>query len=337
MNVSVSKTSWHEIAAWALESDHHRTVMVPEMGAKIVSLVDKRDGFEWIVGPGTRPVRKVAYGAWWHEQDMAGWDEMFPTIIGCSYPGPGPLNGIQLPDHGEAWSMPWAVDPASETEVVLTLTGKALPYRLTRAVSFDAADALRFDYTLANLSTDQMPYIWAAHPQLVAGLDGEVLFPAAVDEVINTIPESWGWGPPETRFAWPEATSLDGRSVRLDRVGPPSLRQGRKLFAMPQVRPSWAAVLRRSSRHWLRFEWNADEVPYLGLWVDEGALNHESVVAPEPTTGWYDDLALAWQKGRVVTVEGGGIQHWSLTVRLGVDGNPAPGASQRLRKQETAG
>ena len=74
-------------ACLGLDSEMHRVVMVPEMGAKIVSLVDKRGGFEWMVGPGTRPVKPVAYGAWWHEQDMAGWDEMFPTIIACPFPG----------------------------------------------------------------------------------------------------------------------------------------------------------------------------------------------------------------------------------------------------------
>jgi len=325
MSNSVAHTTWHEIVAWAIENDTHRMVMVPGMGAKIVSLVDKRDGFEWVVGAGSRPVRPVAYGALWHEQDMAGWDEMFPTIIACPYPGPGPLHGTPLPDHGEAWTMPWAAEQTGEGELTLTLTGRALPYRLTRRASFTAPNTLRLSYTLVNLSSDPMPYIWAAHPQFAAGLDGEIVFPAAVTEVINTIPESWGWGPPETRFDWPEATAIDGRRVRLDKVGAPALHQARKLFALPQVRPSWAAVLRRTSGHWLRFEWNPQEVPYLGLWVDEGALNHEAVGAPEPTTGWYDNLALAWEKHEVTVVPAGATQAWTLTLKLGTDGNPVPG------------
>ncbi len=324
MAVSINQTIWHDQQAWTLESETHRVVMVPEMGAKIVSLRDKRDGFEWIVGPGDRPVKPVAYGAWWHEQDMAGWDEMFPTIIACPFPGSGLRNGTPLPDHGEAWTLPWVTAKAADGELALTLQGRVLPYRLTRTADFVAPDALRLRYALVNLADEPMPYIWAAHPQLVAGLDGEIVFPPEVTEVINTIPESWGWGPPETHFDWPEATAMDGRRVRLDQVGPPALRKGRKLFTMPAVRPSWAAVLRRQSGHWLRFEWNPAEIPYLGLWVDEGALNHESVAAPEPTTGWYDDLALAWEKREVTIVPAGATQQWMLTVKLGIDGNPVP-------------
>jgi hypothetical protein len=331
MGTAISQTTWHGIDAWALDSASHRAIMAPGMGAKIVSLVDKRDDFEWIVGPGTRQVKPVAYGAWWHEQDMAGWDEMFPTIIACPYPGAGPLNGTPLPDHGEAWTLPWTILSTAAGELSLLLEGRALPYRLTRAADFVAPSALRFRYVLTNLMSEPMPFVWAAHPQLRAGHDGEVIFPAEVTEVINTIPESWGWGPPETRFDWPEGATVDGQRVRLDKVGPPELRRGRKFFALPEVRPSWAAVLRRESGHWLRFEWNPAEVPYLGLWVDEGALNHESVAAPEPTTGWYDDLALAWQKGEVTVVPAGGVHQWTLTVHMGADGIPTPSLVGQLR------
>jgi hypothetical protein len=169
-----------------------------------------------------------------------------------------------------------------------------------------------------------MPYLWAAHPQFICGSDGQVIFPAEVTEVINTLSPEWGWGPPETRFAWPEATALDGTLVRLDRIGPPTLKRARKFFALPHVRPDWAAVLRRDTGQWLRLEWDAQQVPYLGVWVDEGALNHASVAAPEPMTAWYDDLSLAYRKGEVATLPAGGTHTWTLTVRLGNDHQPSP-------------
>lgn len=321
----IESTSWHELPAWALDSDAARVVMVPVMGAKIVSLRDKRGGLEWIVGPVPgRPVKPATYAAPFTKQDMAGWDEMFPTIIACPYPGPGPLSGAPLPDHGEAWSLPWAVAKTANGELALTLRGRALPYRLTRAASFVAPDVLTLRYTLENLGDAPMPYIWAAHPQFLAGRDCQIILPPEVTEVINTIPAAWGWGPPGTRLGWPEATAIGGRRVRLDEVGPPSLGKARKFFATLEVRPSWAAVVRRESGHWLRLEWNPDEVPYLGLWVDEGAVNCEAVVVPEPTTGWYDDLALACRKQQVKVVPGGGFHEWTLTVRLGANGNPRP-------------
>jgi len=59
---------------------------------------------------GNRPFKPVAYGAVFVDQDMSGWDEMFPTINACTYPAPSPYAGITLPDHGEVWVLPWEHD-----------------------------------------------------------------------------------------------------------------------------------------------------------------------------------------------------------------------------------
>ncbi len=343
----IRSTLWHELPAWALESEALRVVIVPRMGAKIVSLVDRRGDLEWLPGPMPgRSVRPVAYGAPFAEQDMAGWDEMFPTILACPYPGPGPQHGIPLPDHGEAWALPWEVTRAAEGELTLTLRGRALPYRLTRTATLGQTgiealaghlhdpgqpaeasnpdDALILRYTLENLGDDPMPYMWAAHPQFLAGADCRIVLPPELTEVVNTAGPDVGWGPREARYAWPKATAPDGRRVRLDEVGLPALHRGRKFFAPPDARPAWVEVRRGDSGHSLRLAWDPAEVPYFGLWVDEGLVNSEAVVAPEPTTGWYDDVALAWEKQEVTVVPARATVEWRLTVRLGAMGSPVP-------------
>ncbi len=324
MNTAIHQTVWHDLSAWALESETLRTIIVPELGAKLVSLFDKRNRLEWLVGSGNRPFRRVPYGATFTDQDMSGWDEMFPTISACSYPGPGDRQGAPLPDHGEVWALPWSLDMASAGRVTLSVEGQALPYRLTRTAEFSAADTLQLHYQLVNLGSHDMPYIWAAHPQFTCGLEAEAVFPVQVSEVCNTIPALWGWGEPETRFDWPLATAIDGTETRLDRIGPPSRHQARKFFVLPDVQVSWAGLIRQPSRDWLRLEWNPIHVPYFGLWIDEGALNHESVAALEPTTGFYDSLVVAWDKQRVAMIEPGGTHEWTLSARVGTGEQPFP-------------
>jgi galactose mutarotase-like enzyme len=319
---TISQTSWYGLNAWALSTAELSTVVVPALGAKIVSLLDRRAETEWLIGPGQRPVKPVPYGATFTDQDMAGWDEMFPTIDACDYPGPGPQHGTPLPDHGEAWALPWQVTAAGPAGLTLKLQGRALPYELTRTADCPEPALLRLRYTLLNLGANPMPYLWAAHPQFLCGSNGQLILPAEVTEVVNTIPESWGWGKPGTRWEWPPAQLADRPGVRADLIGPPTLKRGRKLFVLPHLHPSWAAVLQRDSGRWVRFEWNPDKVPYLGLWVDEGAFSHDSVAALEPMTGWHDDLALAARKGHVKTVPAGEMHTWTLIVRLGRDGQP---------------
>jgi len=317
MNASIRQTTWHNQNAWILENDTIRTVVVPSMGAKIVSLLDKRTQLEWLIGPGDRPFRPASYGAVFTEQDMSGWDEMFPTIVACPYPAPGEISGTLLPDHGEVWGLPWNLEFTTPGSLKLSVEGKALPYRLTRTLRYNAADTLEMRYELKNLGKEKLPYIWAAHPQFVCGDEAEIIFPPQVTEVCNTIPEDWGWGEPETRFDWPEAVSVNGQPVRIDHTGPSSLKAARKFYVLPETQVSWTGLIRKPSMDWICLTWNPAKVPYLGLWVDEGALNHKTVATPEPTTGFYDSLALAWEKKQVTSIDPGETQSWNLAVRLG--------------------
>jgi len=112
--------------------------------------------------------------------------------------------------------------------------------------------------------------------------------------------------------------------VRIDRTGPASLKQGRKFFVLPETIVRWAGLVHHPSQDWLRMEWDPDQVPYLSVWVDEGMLNPESVTTLEPTTGFYDNLALAWEKTQVTMIDSGDTQSWTLTVRLGTGDHPFP-------------
>lgn len=326
----LDQTTWHGIRAWTLESEYLRTIVVPEMGAKLVSLFDKRNQLEWLVDPGHRPFKQVPYGAAFENQDMSGWDEMFPTIVACAYPGDGENLGVPLPDHGEVWALPWEHELATPGELKLSVVGKALPYRLTRTLSYSDAATLRMQYELKNLGGERIPYIWAAHPQFTCGEQAEIKLPPQVTEVCNTIPADWGWGEPETRFGWPQALTIGGKIVRIDRTGPASLGQARKFFVLPEIPVGSVGLVRRPSGDWLRLDWNPAEIPYLGIWVDEGALNHTTVTALEPTTGFYDSLAVAWEKKEVTVLESGATHTWSLKVQVGLGVQPFPSGKELM-------
>ena len=322
MNPLISQSSWHGQQAWMLENSAIRTVVVPELGAKLVSLFDKRTQCEWLVGPGNRPFKQVPYGASFVEQDMSGWDEMFPTIVECPYPSAGEYDGVVLPDHGEVWPLPWMREPSDTNALKFSVKGKALPYRLSRELNFSTADTLQMNYVLENLSGEEMPYIWAAHPQFVCNDGAEIVLPKQVTAVANVLPPDWGWGELETRFDWPEAINVDGQRVRIDQTGTAVRNQARKFYVPPETHVGWAGLIRQPANDWLRLNWNAGEVPYLGIWIDEGAISPESVVALEPATGFYDNLAVAWEKQQVTTIKPGAIKSWTLSVRLGTNDQP---------------
>jgi galactose mutarotase-like enzyme len=313
---------WHGMDAITIEGDVLRATILPGLGAKIASLVDKRVDHEWLVGPDSRPVRPVPYGATWAEHDMSGWDEMFPTINACPYPGPA-APGTPLPDHGEVWSMPWSREPAAADELALGVTGRALPYRLIRTASVEGA-SLRLRYRVVNQGTDPLSCLWAAHPQFTVSAETRIVLAPEVHEVLRVYDPGMGWQARGTVQTWPEALDPSGHPVRLDRVGVVTEKDCRKLYMTPEQRANWAGLVDAGSGNWLRLKWDAGMVPYLGLWVDEGCFNTVSTVALEPTTGFYDSLATAAQAGRVVTIAPKATTDWEVVVQVGSEGIPWP-------------
>ncbi len=311
---AVKQTTYQGFAAWALESEHLLAIVIPELGGKIISLVDKRAGYEWLVQP-RRPLKPPTYGASFVEGDMSGWDEMFPTINPCSYPIPGAYAGRWLPDHGEVWSLPWSVQSADQGCLKLSVDGRALPYRLNRSAALIEPNALKLKYEVVNTGREPFYYLWAAHPQLNADEHSQILLPEEVSEVVNVLPLP-AWGEPGLRYRWPETRSLDGKLRQLDRIGPVDRRDCRKFYLPPEKPVRWAALNHQRSGCSLKLEWSPLELPYLGIWVDEGAYNSAPAAALEPSNGYYDSLVVAVRQERAMRIAPGASQGWSLTIRL---------------------
>jgi galactose mutarotase-like enzyme len=317
-------TTWLGQPALTLETSALRLVTVPEMGAKIVSLFDKQNGREWLLPPTNRDFRPVAYGASFVDQDMSGWDEIFPTTVACLYPAEGRYKHAPLPDHGEVWAIPWQVDGMMLDSIRLSTVGHALPYRLTRTAQVIEDQRVRLAYEVVNTSSEPLTGLWSAHPQFVVDAETRVRLPEGVTHVVN-VHATDDWPEPDRLYPWTEAQSEDGQRRSLDVIGTAELRRCRKFFAHPDQPINWAALQQGDDGAWVRLSWDSDCIPYFGLWVDEGTYNPAPTAALEPTTGYYDRLDRAWKNERAMRLPPNTPVHWSLDVELGHGtlGNPS--------------
>jgi galactose mutarotase-like enzyme len=308
--------TWLGQPALTLETPTLRFVTVPSMGAKIVSLFDKRTSREWLVAPVGRDFKPAAYGAQFDQQDMSGWDEMFPTISACPYPVDGGYKDVLLPDHGEVWSLPWEVEAATDNSITLSTSGRVLPYRLTRTARVLNEGRVRLEFEALNTSTEPLVALWAAHPQFAVDAETRIRLPDSVEQVVNVYsPPTWGIH--NQIHPWPDVQTEDGQHINLDRIGAPDLHLCRKLYLPPEQPVNWAALQQGSAGDWIRLSWEAVQVPYLGVWVDEGAFNTISTAALEPATGYYDSLTLAWHNKRVMHLPPDEPVSWFLDIELG--------------------
>ena len=168
-----------------LGNDEVELAVVPELGAKIISLKNLQTGREWLWHPpeGMR-LFKNQVGDDFSASPLAGIDECFPTIEPCSW------QGRELPDHGEVWSVPWQMDGnAWQNGVLKTKVRLGIsPFEFERTIELQGGE-VRIGYQLHNLGAMEENFLWAMHPLLRLETGDELELPDSTRELLNG--ESW--------------------------------------------------------------------------------------------------------------------------------------------------
>jgi len=190
-----SGVSWWTFAAWAPPHPAAASIATvriaagrwelearPERGGRITSL--RLDGEE-LLDQGIGVDQPTAEG--FVEGGAFGWDEMVPNLEPTS----------TLPDHGEAWRLPWAVlGPGA-----MRCRGRLVSWELERRVSL--GEAVDVAYVYRNVGHEPHTAFWCAHPlfkyepvmhiELAEGTSSKVFLPrGSVDRMqIGRAEVSW--------------------------------------------------------------------------------------------------------------------------------------------------
>jgi hypothetical protein len=270
--------------------------IAPNRGAKITSLLDTRAGREWLEPPAGPLIGDSGALVGFEQAEMCGWDEMLPTIEACL----DPSSGIELPDHGEVWDVPWEVLEADGSSIRLAVTGRYLDYRLERTAVV-APDRLRLEYVL-EATAGPLRALWAAHPMFSCRPGTRVELDPAIDTVLDiTDPDR----PVEREWS----------ARGMGPVGDlPAGRAGK--FEVPAaVHPGWVRLADVEGTA-LTMSWDPGLVPYLGIWLDHLGHARGPVAALEPSTGFYDALPRAVTAGSPVELRRGTPWRWAIDVNL---------------------
>ncbi|HET9520709.1 MAG TPA: hypothetical protein VFO73_06680 [Candidatus Limnocylindrales bacterium] len=297
-----------------LESEFVRLVAVPEVGARVVSLVDRRTGREWLV-QGTLPADDVAGSASARARaaedavfggdEAFGWDECLPTVAPCA----DPLDPAAPPlrDHGDQWGRPAEVAGIGGG-LRATWTGSRWPYVLRRTISLEGATVIA-DYEVEVRGDRPLPILWSMHA-LIALEPGSNIIVEPAARARLTHHAGLGLASDTQSLDWP-GSSLD--VVRGIEAG-----QAAKLYVA--AAPLTTVAARTVDGAELRFSWDRAVAPALGIWLSyggwpvEGRPRHQ--VALEPTTSPDDDLASAIAAGRAMVVAPGSPRRWTVRIAL---------------------
>ena len=87
--MGAATTTWQGRSARLIESAEVRLVAVPSLGGRVVSLLDRRSGREWLVqgeAPAADDRSWEAEAAVFAGREAFGWDECAPTVAPCVDP-----------------------------------------------------------------------------------------------------------------------------------------------------------------------------------------------------------------------------------------------------------
>jgi galactose mutarotase-like enzyme len=275
---------------YVLNNGKVELAVVPELGAKIVSLKNLATDREWLWHP-TSELRlfKNQPGDEFSQSPLTGVDECLPTVAPCIW------QERSLPDHGEVWNAVWQLSAEDwengrlKTSVYL----QTLPLQFTRTIEL-TDDEICFRYQLHNLGSQPEPFLWTIHPLLRLQAGDRLVLPDSTRAVLPGV----AWVNDVTSAALPNECA--------------------KKFATP-ISEGRAGIVNDATGDRLEFIWNPRENNTLGLWLTRGGWHGHHHFAIEPTNGADDSLAAAARQNHCGIVPPDDSMTWQLRLRLGVD------------------
>jgi galactose mutarotase-like enzyme len=313
VSTRISHATWGEWPSLRLSTDAVELEVVGEVGARVVSLRDKRRDREWLLqGEPPAELEQMAWAAegvgFWGRESF-GWDECLPTVSVC--PDPLRPDGPALRDHGDQWGRGayLSIDEAAGA-VVHTWSVPRWGYRMSRRLSFSDEQTVLAEYEVVSLADEPLPMLYSQHAVLKLEPGSYIDLPE-VHQAVRTA--QMGIDLPDT-IDWPKTVDAEGEEIDLACVRTDA-GWAVKLYAYApeEIR----AVARDGAR--LDFDWDREFAPVLGIWLAYGGWPPEGQpyeqVALEPTTSTDDHLAGAMAAGRERVLEPGGRFSWWVRMR----------------------
>jgi hypothetical protein len=291
--------TYHGLRVVRLENARLLVDVMPELGGKILRIVDKRGDRDVLWhSPRVEPHRAELH-ANFDDHWPGGWDEAFPG-------GAPSLNryGDQLPYMGELWTTAATHRvvraDAGGVELELTLATPITPACWTRRLVLEGDDpVLRIGYRLENVGTMPFDYNWGLHPVGAISPQHRFDVPAGLAEV----DENGGGtlGVKGDRYEWPIMNGMDVRQA----LGPDA--GCFALHYLTELREGWVATTDTAARRGFGLVFDRTLFPVVWLWMVYGGWRGYYHAIAEPWTGYPSPLADAVAAGRARVLDPGAV------------------------------
>ncbi|MDZ7680505.1 MAG: DUF5107 domain-containing protein [Fodinibius sp.] len=290
--LETDKVEEHSSSVVVLENKELKLLLLPEMGGKILSLIRKESGTEFLQQSDIHltTLRLPEQGEAFLPPYAAGFDECFPNVAPSSYHFNG--DDIELPDHGELWTQSWDYEHKSD-EILLWTRGNKLSYRFAKHIKLSKS-SIEITYELENLEKVPFDYIWSAHPLLDIVPGDELLLPDELSELLLNWSTREELGTLGDFVSWPKILG-NNSNIDFNYVQDKSLGLAVKLFSN-RLTNGRTGIYKKDTDESLIFSFDVNQVPYLGIWLCYGGWP-----AVKGDVGIYRSPGTVQQSARLVT------------------------------------
>jgi galactose mutarotase-like enzyme len=251
-----------------LENGLLSVAVAPSVGGRVVSLLHKRSGHEFLWRNPTLPLRRVPPGTAYDPEFYGGIDEQIP----CD--GPETFDGVAYPDHGELWTQSLAVRKEGEA-LVLSGDLPLLGFHYERRMELvPDAPELRVSYRIENRSGRPRSFLWKLHAALAVAPGDRIVCPAITARPLDL---AWSRCREMKPFAWPHEGDLDMSLV-------PALDGTAEFLALTGLAAGTIGLRRAATGTELRIEFDRTVFPWCWLFASYGKLLGHHTVVLEPAT-----------------------------------------------------
>ena len=283
-----------------LESDWLSVDVAPNVGGRVVSLIEKSSGHEFLWRNAGLRLELLKPGSQYDPNFYGGIDELLPNDI------PEEINGINCPDHGELWTM--ALNWSCENEI-LKLEG-ILPrfgLRYERTMSLrKESPILDVDYRISNPAPYARQFLWTLHAALAVERGDVIDCPARRAQVGDLNCSRFS---SLEFFVWP---TLEGKTAN---VVPPA--DGTMdffyLFDLAEGRIAWR---RPNAGLEFRYEFDTRVFPYVWIFASYGRWQGHYMVILEPSTAMPNSVNDAAKRGQCSVLQPGESLETRVSIRV---------------------
>jgi hypothetical protein len=274
--------------------------IAPDLGGRIVRLVDRRSGCDMIWHHPERQLSITAPGSDYDASFAGGIDEILPNDV------PETIDGIGYPDHGELWTAPLRFHTsgnAVEMGADLPLSG----LRYQKRVTLHAQQAeVHTSYGIENRTGETRHLLWKMHAALNVAPGDRIHCPARTAVVADPAWSRWGTKEP---FTWPRVGT-----DRADLVPEPDdTTDFLFMYDLEAGEVGW-----QSQIHSLQLTYHFDPrvFPYVCYFASYGGFEGHVFAILEPATAMPVSVTEAARLGQCTRLQPGGTIETGVRISI---------------------